>query len=117
MNMETLAYPTINMAATGERIKALRKARGLKVAQLSEYMGFTEPQAVYKWQRGESLPSVDNLFALSRLFGIPMEQILMEQEEAENASSFDFRKMNRRLLNHRFIFFMSIGLYTVHMKQ
>ncbi len=81
MNMETLAYPTINMAATGERIKALRKARGLKVAQLSEYMGFTEPQAVYKWQRGESLPTVDNLFALSRILGAPMEDILVGDDE------------------------------------
>ena len=81
MNMENLAYPTINMVATGERIKALRKARGLKVAQLSEYMGFTEPQAVYKWQRGESLPTVDNLFALSRILGAPMEDILVGDDE------------------------------------
>ena len=67
MNMEDLQYPTINLRATGERIKQLRKERGLKVSELSEFMGFTEPQAVYKWQRGESLPSVDNLFALSRI--------------------------------------------------
>lgn len=81
MNMESLQYPTINLAATGERIKALRKARGLKVTDLSEYMGFTEPQAVYKWQRGESLPSVDNLFALSRLLGTSMEDILVGDDE------------------------------------
>ena len=74
-------YPTINMKATGQRIQTLRKARGLKVKDLSEFMGFTEPQAVYKWLRGESLPSVDNLFALSRILRTSMEDILVGNDE------------------------------------
>lgn len=81
MNMEKTEYPTINLVATGQRIKELRKARGLKVTDLSEYMGFTEPQAVYKWQRGESLPSVDNLYALSRILRTSMEDILVGNDE------------------------------------
>jgi len=85
-------YPCIDLKATGNRIKELRKERNLRVQDISDYMGFMEPQAVYKWQRGESLPSVDNLFALSRLFGIPMEEILMEYEGAEIASSFNLFK-------------------------
>ena len=85
-------YPSIDLKATGNRIKQLRKERNLRVQDISDYMGFMEPQAVYKWQRGESLPSVDNLFALSRLFDTPMESILMEHEEAENASSFNLQK-------------------------
>ena len=85
-------YPNIDLKATGNRIKQLRKERNLRVTDISDYMGFLEPQAVYKWQRGESLPSVDNLFALSRLFETSMEDILMEHEEAENASSFDVMK-------------------------
>ena len=84
-------YPSIDLKATGNRIKQLRKERNLRVQDISDYMGFMEPQAVYKWQRGESLPSVDNLFALSRLFDTPMESILMEHEEAENASSFSLQ--------------------------
>ena len=61
------------------QIRYLRKARGLKVEDISEYMGFNSPQAVYKWQRGESLPEVENLLALSRLLGTTIESILVER--------------------------------------
>lgn len=79
--MQTIEYPTINLKATGERIAQLRKAAGISVVELSRYMGFNEPQAVYKWQRGESLPTVDNLYALSRRLGTTMEDILVSDDE------------------------------------
>ncbi len=79
--MSMMNYPTINLKATGARIKELRKARGISVIEISEYMGFSEPQAVYKWQRGESLPTVDNLFALSRILCTSMEDILVGNDE------------------------------------
>jgi len=79
--MNNVQYPTINMKATGRRILEIRKARGLTVLELSEFMGFTEPQAVYKWQRGESLPTVDNLFALSKILRTSMEDILVGNDE------------------------------------
>ncbi len=75
-------YPVINARETGKRIKELRKERGLKVEDISVFMGFTEPQAVYKWQRGESLPTIDNLYALARLFGTSMEDIIREDGAA-----------------------------------
>ena len=78
MNME---FPTINVKATGARIKQLRKERGLTIRDISEYMGFTTDQAVCKWQRGDSLPSLDNLYALSRLYGTTMEDILIGDDE------------------------------------
>ena len=65
------------MAATGENITRLRKARGLSVRDLQNWFGFDEPQAIYKWQKGKGLPSVDNLYALGVLLGVPMEQILV----------------------------------------
>ena len=83
------AYPGIDLRATGERIKQLRKERRLRVTDISDYMNFTEPQAVYKWQRGESLPTIDNLYALSKLFNTPMDNIIRGKEEDERTSSFD----------------------------
>lgn len=74
MNME---FPTIDVKATGARIRKLRMERGLTIREVSEYMGFTTDQAVCKWQRGDSLPTVDNLYALSKLFGTTMEDILV----------------------------------------
>ena len=72
-----MEYPTIDVKATGARIKELRRECGLTIREVSEYMGFTTDQAVCKWQRGESLPTVDNLYALSKLYGKRMEDILV----------------------------------------
>ncbi len=75
--MEFNRFPVIDPVATGKNIVRLRKARGLTVRDLQEYFGFEAPQAIYKWQRGQSLPTVDNLFALSALLGVSIEDILV----------------------------------------
>ena len=70
-------FPVIDLAATGENIRRLRISRGLSVRQLQGFFGFEEPRAIYKWQKGESLPTVDNLYALSTLLEVPMDEILV----------------------------------------
>ena len=70
-------YPLIDLAATGRNIARLRKAQGLTVRAMQAYFGFDDPQAIYRWQWGRSLPSVDNLYALSVLFGVSMNEILI----------------------------------------
>ncbi len=82
-----MEYPVINMEATGARIKLLRLERNISVAQIASFMGDVSEQAVYKWQRGQTLPTVDNLFALSRLFETSMDNIIVEYEEDEKSSS------------------------------
>ena len=84
-------YPTINPKATGNRIKELRKENHIKVCDIVEFMGFESQQSIYKWQRGDSLPSVDNLYALSRLFGTTVDSILVGYEEEEESSSSHFK--------------------------
>lgn len=75
--MGTKSFPAIDMIATGKNIIRLRKEQGLSVSDLQEYFGFEAPQAIYKWQQGKSLPSTDNLYALSEMFGVPMNEILV----------------------------------------
>ena len=72
-----MTLPIVNMKQTGLNIAMLRKQRGLSVRQLQRLMGFATPQAIYKWQHGESLPSVDNLVALSAIFAVPIDAILI----------------------------------------
>ena len=74
-------YETINFAATGQRIKELREARQITVDELAEFMGFEGSRAIYKWQAGKSLPSLDNLFALSRVLHTTIEDILVGDDE------------------------------------
>ncbi len=72
------AFPVIDLIATGDNIRRLRLERGLTVKDLQGYFGFEEPRAIYKWQKGETLPTVDNLFALGVLFEVPMDRILVQ---------------------------------------
>ena len=75
-------YPVIDIVATGRNICRLRMEKGYSVNALQEYLGLSCPQGVYQWQAGRSLPSVDNLYAVSRLWGVSMNEILVERESA-----------------------------------
>lgn len=77
MAIAMTAFPSIDLVRTGKRIETVRKDRGLSVRDIQEYFGFEYPQAVYKWQHGECLPTVDNLFALARLLRVNMEDLLV----------------------------------------
>lgn len=81
-----MEYPVIDAVATGARIKELRKKKNLRVEDISRYMGFESEQAIYKWQRGDSLPTVDNLYALSKLFEVPIDDILVGSREEDKSS-------------------------------
>ena len=59
----------------------LRERTGLSVQDLPDIFGFTTPQAIYKWQRGVTLPSLDNLVALAAVFGTTMDAIIVRNGE------------------------------------
>ena len=70
-------YLSIQQQATGNRIRELLKENGYTVKDIQEAMGFENPQAVYKWISGRSLPSLDNFVILSRLLHTSIEDILV----------------------------------------
>ncbi|MCF0134394.1 MAG: helix-turn-helix transcriptional regulator [Blautia sp.] len=69
--------PAIDMVATGKNIMRLREEAGLTVRDLQSIFGFATPQAIYKWQHGTAMPSVDNLVVLSVVLGVPMDAIIV----------------------------------------
>ncbi|MDE6697983.1 MAG: helix-turn-helix domain-containing protein [Lachnospiraceae bacterium] len=69
--------PTIDMVATGINIMRLREAAGLTVKDLQDIFGFATPQAIYKWQHGTALPTIDNLVVLAAVLGVPMDEIIV----------------------------------------
>ena len=73
--------PVIDMTATGINITRLRVNAGLTVKDLQDIFGFSTPQAIYKWQRGTALPTVDNLVVLATVFGVKIEDILIFQDD------------------------------------
>ena len=84
MNMRAVGVmkvPVIDLTATGQNIKNLRVAAGISVRDLQMILGFTNPQAIYKWQNGDSLPSIDNLVILAAVLGVTVDEILVTDDD------------------------------------
>ena len=73
-------YLSIQQKETGMQIRNLLLEKGYSVKDVQSAMGFENPQAIYKWMSGRSLPSLDNLLILSRLLHTSMEDILVTDE-------------------------------------
>ena len=75
-----MAIPTIDMIRTGQNINRLRKLAGVSVKDLQDVFGFATPQAIYKWQHGTALPTIDNLVVLAAVLGVRIDDILVMTE-------------------------------------
>lgn len=69
--------PIIDLEKTGQNIRQLRKRANIRIADLQELYRFCTPQAIYKWEQGKALPTIDNLLMLARLFGVSMDEIIV----------------------------------------
>ena len=76
-----MTIPAIDMVATGRNIMKLRKAAGLSVREIQNIFGFTTPQAIYKWQHGTAMPTIDNLVVLAAVLDVTIDEILLVQRE------------------------------------
>ena len=72
-----MVYPIINPVETGKKIKILIKRNGRTAAWVAKTIGLSDKGTLYKWLRGEALPSIDNLLALSILFEVTINEILV----------------------------------------
>ena len=77
---EVGTMPIIDMIKTGQNIVILRKQAGLSVRDLQDAFGFGTPQAIYKWQRGLAMPTLDNIVVLAAVFGVALDDIIVYQD-------------------------------------
>lgn len=78
--MSNVTYPVIDLVKTGINIKKLREKAGISVVELQEILGFTTPQAIYKWQWGKTLPDIENLLLMAKLFNVKVEDVLVVKD-------------------------------------
>lgn len=69
-------FPTINKKETGVNLRRIMDMRGVKPKDIQEYLGFGCVQSVYRWLDGVSMPTVDNLYAISKMLQVPMDLIV-----------------------------------------
>ena len=86
-------YLSVKQKETGENIQRLLKSNGYTVKDVQEVMGFENPQAVYKWLSGKSLPNLENLLILSKLLNISIENILVIDEDINILQSINTQWM------------------------
>ncbi len=70
-------YPTIDMKATGMCIRRIMSQRKFTVKDVQKYLNLSSVQSIYHWFNGKSVPTVDNLYALSELFQLPVDAMLV----------------------------------------
>lgn len=75
-------YVSVLQEETGKRIRSLMDGMKLKATDLQEACGLGSAQAVYKWFKGKSLPSLDNMVVLSEVLNTPIDSILVISGDA-----------------------------------
>ncbi|MCI9127807.1 MAG: helix-turn-helix transcriptional regulator [Eubacterium sp.] len=78
--MEKVAYTQIDIVLTGRKIHSVLLENGCKVRQLQEILKLSCPQPIYRWINGKTLPTVDNLYMMHRVFGMHMEDMLVARD-------------------------------------
>lgn len=79
--------PIIDMVKTGQKIAALRKAAGMSVKELQDIFGFATPNAIYKWQNGTAMPTLDNLVILAAVFDVQLDDIIVTDNITDGRKS------------------------------
>ena len=69
--------PRISLTKTGDNLTRLMKEKGITVKALQDELGLQSPQAIYKWRRGECLPTLDNLVAIALLLEVTLDKIVI----------------------------------------
>ena len=67
---------TIDKAKTGQQIRLLMDKRGVTVRDVKNALSLACVQSVYHWLDGQSMPTLDNLYALSDLLKVPMDMLV-----------------------------------------
>lgn len=69
-------FPLINKRETGINLRRIMDMRGLTAKDVQEFLGLGCVQSVYRWIDGINMPTIDNLYALSELFQLPIDEIV-----------------------------------------
>lgn len=64
------------MAATAANIKSYRIRAGYSVRELQSVFNFSSPEAIYAWEKGKYLPTIDNMIVLAALYGVSVDEIV-----------------------------------------
>ena len=86
----------IDFVKVGMRIAMYRKEMGLSQEELADKL-FVTRQALSKWENGTSIPSIDTLYEISKIFKVSFEEILgLFEKDSINVDENDIFKGHDR---------------------
>lgn len=75
-------FPTINLRETGINLRRIMDQRGIEAKGVQEYLNLSSIQSIYNWLNGLNMPTIDNLYALSQLLQVPIDEIVCGNRKA-----------------------------------
>lgn len=84
--MTVMDTPRLNIRKLGRLLKKERTARGITVEELARTLMISQ-MAIYKWERGLSAPTLDNLIRIAFIMELSIDDLLFQSTDGvlENA--------------------------------
>lgn len=87
-------FPTIDRRATGVNIRRIMDRKNISVKDLQHYLELGSIQSIYHWLNGICLPSLDNLYAMSAYFQMPMDDLICGNSEYDIPKRYYYDKIH-----------------------
>ncbi|MBO4386844.1 MAG: helix-turn-helix transcriptional regulator [Treponema sp.] len=69
--------PIINIEATAAKIKEFRIRAGYSVREIQSIFNFSSPEAIYAWEKGKYLPTIDNMIVIANVYGVSVDEFIV----------------------------------------
>lgn len=84
----------------GEKILQLRKSSGLSQEQFASMLGVSR-QAISKWETDQSIPDIDKVVSISKVFSITVDELLGNEANSYEAEKFKLQEIVQRNASKR----------------
>ena len=73
--------PEASIQRFGEKLKAIRLARGLTLQQFAESLGYSAHGYISELEAGKKMPTVEFVLGVSRTYGVSLDELLKDELE------------------------------------
>lgn len=113
MNFKWYNYSMENLdLIIAKNLTFLRKKNKFTQASLAEKLNYSD-KAISKWEKGESLPPIEVLYKISKLYGVSLDFIVGEEKYPQVIKTVDMKKryLHITLLSILTVWFVAVMLF------
>ena len=67
----------INLSLTSSNLKKYRIQAGYSVHEIQKVLSFSSPEAIYAYEKGKYLPTIDNLIVLADVYNVKLDELIV----------------------------------------